>query len=188
MNKRFSMKIAVMTSLALLLSGGAWAGESAEVKIKRAKSAAPPAVSDEATVMDTDGTILVEGSNGWTCLPDTMAGDKAPMCNDAEWMEMFGAVGTQSDYTADRIGISYMLQGEPMGSGVSNSTPYHHDHANAEDYVETGPHMMIIVPKEMLKGITNDPSGGGPYVMWGDTPYAHIMIPVALDGKGVVTR
>ena len=110
------------------------------------------------------------------------------MCNDAEWMEMMGAVATQSDYTADRIGISYMLQGEPMGSGVSNSTPYHHDHANAEDYVETGPHMMIIVPKEMLKGITNDPSGGGPYVMWGDTPYAHIMIPVALDGKGVVTR
>ena len=184
----FGKRMALLSSLALLLSGSAMAGESAEEKIKRAKSAAPPAVSDDATVMDTDGTILAEGSNGWTCLPDTMAGDKAPMCNDAVWMEMMGAVGTQSDYTPDRIGISYMLQGEPMGSGVSNSTPYHHDHKNAEDYVETGPHMMIIVPKELLKGIPSDPSGGGPYVMWGETPYAHIMIPVALEGKGVVTR
>jgi hypothetical protein len=25
-------------------------------------------------------------------------------------------------------------------------------------------------------------------VMWGDTPFAHIMIPVALEGKGVVTK
>lgn len=188
MNTRSSIKTAAVYSLALLLSGSVTAGDTVEDKIKRAKSAAPPAVSAEATVMDTDGTILAEGSNGWTCLPDTMTGDKAPMCNDAEWMEMMGAVATQADYTADRIGISYMLQGEPMGSGVSNSTPYHHDHANAEDYVETGPHMMIIVPKQMLKGITSDPSGGGPYVMWGETPYAHIMIPVALEGKGVVTR
>lgn len=184
----WQMKIAVLSSMALLLSGSVMAGESAEEKIKRAKSAAPPAVSDEATVMDTDGTILLEGSNGWTCLPDTMTGDKAPMCNDAEWMEMMGALAKQADYSADRVGISYMLQGEPMGSGVSNSTPYHHDHKNAEDYVETGPHLMIIVPRELLKGITSDPSGGGPYVMWGETPYAHIMVPVALEGKGVVTR
>jgi hypothetical protein len=40
----------------------------------------------------------------------------------------------------------------------------------------------------MLEGIPTDPSGGGPYVMWGDTPYAHIMVPVALEGKGVVTK
>ena len=37
---------------------------------------------------------------------------------------------------------------------------------------------MIIVPKEMLKGISRDPNSGGPYVMWGDTPYAHIMVPI----------
>ncbi len=38
---------------------------------------------------------------------------------------------------------------------------------------------MNVVPKELLKGITDDPTPVGPYVMWGDTPYAHIMIPVA---------
>ncbi len=85
--------------------------------------------------MDSDGTILKEGTNGWTCLPDTMQGDKAPMCNDATWMEMMAAVGSQSDFVADKIGISYMLQGEPTGSGVSNSSPYHPNHKQAEDYV-----------------------------------------------------
>jgi hypothetical protein len=30
----------------------------------------------------------------------------------------------------------------------------------------------------MLKGIPSDPDQGGPFVMWGDTPYAHIMVPV----------
>lgn len=110
------------------------------------------------------------------------------MCNDATWMEMMAAVGSQSDFVADKIGISYMLQGEPTGSGVSNSSPYHPNHTQAEDYVETGPHLMIIVPKPLLEGIPTDPKEGGPYVMWGDTPYAHIMLPVALKGKTVVTK
>ncbi|RDV28199.1 hypothetical protein DXV75_04380 [Alteromonas aestuariivivens] len=162
--------------------------ETIEEKIERALSAAPPAVSDNATVMDSDGTVLKEGTNGWTCLPDTLPGDKAPMCNDAVWMEMLAAVGNQADFSTSKIGISYMLQGEPSGSGVSNSTPYHADHVSADDYVETGPHIMIVVPKSMLSGITTDPSEGGPYVMWGDTPYAHIMIPVSIDGKQVLTK
>ena len=175
-------------TISLLLSAGAIAGESAEEKIKRAKSAAPPAVSDDATVIDTDGTVLMQGSNGWTCIPDTKPGDHAPMCNDEVWMKLMGAMMGGPAYTPDRVGISYMMQGEPDGAGVSNSDPAHPDPQSADDYVETGPHLMIVVPKAMLKGITDDPSGGGPYVMWGDTPFAHIMIPVAMEGKGVVTK
>ena len=180
--------ILAASTLALLASATATAGESAEAKIARAMTAAPAAVSAEATIMDTDGTILREGSNGWTCLPDTNPGDHAPMCNDAVWMKLMGMMMGGPEYVPDRIGISYMLQGEPEGYGVSNSNPAHHDHRSADDYVETGPHLMIVVPKEMLKGITNDPNVGGPYVMWGDTPFAHIMVPVALEGKGVVTK
>jgi hypothetical protein len=33
----------------------------------------------------------------------------------------------------------------------------------------------------LLKAMTSDPSSGEPYVMWGDTPYAHIMVPVGTD-------
>jgi len=177
MSNSITNRIAAGVAVLCLLPATVWAGDSAETKIARAKSAAPAAISEQATIMDSDGTILVEGSNGWTCLPDTMPGDKAPMCNDALWMKMMQAVGSKSDFQADGIGISYMLGGD-IGAGVSNSTPYHPDHKNAEDYTETGPHMMIIVPKAMLEGMTDDPNSGGPFVMWGDTPYAHIMVPV----------
>ena len=180
--------LAAAAIASLFLSTSAFAGDSVEAKIKRAKSAAPAAVSDEATVMDTDGTILAEGSNGWTCLPDTMPGDHAPMCNDEVWMNLMGMMMGGPEYVPDRIGISYMMQGEPEGAGVSNSVPGHPDPQSMDDYVETGPHLMIVVPKEMLEGITDDPNVGGPYVMWGDTPFAHIMVPVALEGKGVVTK
>ncbi|KHT63790.1 hypothetical protein RJ45_10650 [Photobacterium gaetbulicola] len=146
-------------------------------KIGRAKSAAPASISDEATIV-VDGKVVVEGSNGWTCMPDTFPNDGMPMCNDAVWMEMLTAMVNKKDFTATKIGISYMLQGD-RGAGVSNSDPYHADPKNADDYVETGPHLMIIVPKAMLEGITDDPSSGGPYVMWKDTPYVHIMVPVA---------
>ena len=164
--------------LSALTASAAEAEESAATKIARAVSAAPPSISANATVMDNDGTVLREGSNGWTCLPNTFPGDHAPLCNDALWMEMMTAMGSQAPFETDSVGISYMLQGDE-GAGVSNSNPFHHDHANAEDYTETGPHLMIIVPKAMLEGVTDDPSQGGPYVMWGDTPYAHIMVPVA---------
>ncbi len=107
-----------------------------------------------------------------------MAGDQAAVCIDATWGEMMGAIGAKAPYAATGVGISYMLQGDPPGGGVSNSDPYHEDPPSADDYVETGPHLMIIVPKELLGGITDDPSSGGPYVMWGDTDYAHIMVPV----------
>jgi hypothetical protein len=168
----------VFLAMALPASGTALADGHLEARIAQARSAAPDAISAEATIMDSDGTVLVEGSNGWTCLPDTFAGDNAPMCNDEVWMELLAAFGQQADFTAKRIGISYMLQGEPPGSGVSNSDPYHPDRPNAHDYVETGPHLMIVVPRELLQGITDDPSGGGPYVMWKDTPYAHVMVPI----------
>lgn len=145
--------------------------------VAQARSAAPESLSMNATIV-VDGKVVAEGTNGWTCMPDTMPGDNIPMCNDATWMEMLKAVGGKADFTANGIGISYMLTGD-KGAGVSNSDPFHPDPKSAEDYVETGPHLMIIVPKELLKGITDDPNSGGPYVMWKDTPYAHIMVPVA---------
>ena len=89
-----------------------------------------------------------------------------------------GAIGAQAPFKATGLGLSYMLLGDPPGGGVSNSTPFAEDRHNAMDYVETGPHLMLIAPKEMLAGYTDDPSAGGPYVMWGDTDYAHLMIPI----------
>ncbi len=85
--------------------------------------------------------------------------------DDAVWGEMMAALGAKAPFSASNVGISYMLLGEPDGGGVSNSDPYHEDPQSADDYTETGPHLMIIVPKEALAGISDDPSSGGPYVM-----------------------
>lgn len=163
---------------ALIPAAMVFAEQHADEVIANAESAAPDFISKNATIVDRDGNVVREGSNGWTCMPNTMPNDDAPMCNDAVWMKLLQAVGSKSDFETDRVGLSYMLQGD-YGSGVSNSDPYHPDPKNADDYVETGPHLMIVVPKELLKGITDDPTEGGPYVMWKDTPYAHLMVPVA---------
>ena len=153
------------------------ADTSVEEQIALARSAAPATISDDATII-VDGDTVVEGSNGWVCMPNVMPGDGAPVCVDGVWQEMMAALGEKAPYETTQIGISYMLPGDPKGSGVSNSDPFHPNPTEAEDYVETGPHLMIIVPKAALQGITDDPSSGGPYVMWKDTDYAHLMVPV----------
>ncbi len=166
-------------TLALLAAGigTGVAGDEVDKLIAHARAAAPAAIGAGATVV-INGEVVAKGSNGWTCMPEVMPGDGAAVCVDAVWGELLAAVGAKAAFTSSGVGISYMLLGDPPGGGVSNSNPYHEDHVNADDYVETGPHLMIIVPKESLKGMTDDPSAGGPYVMWKDTDYAHIMIPV----------
>jgi hypothetical protein len=178
---KMNINIILKSGLALaLLAAGistVMAGDDKDKLIAHARSAAPAAVGADATIV-IGGEVAVEGSNGWTCMPNTMGDDGAAVCIDATWGEMMGAVGAKAAFAADSVGISYMLKGDPAGGGVSNSDPYHEDPQSADDYVETGPHLMIIVPKELLQGITDDPSSGGPWVMWGDTDYAHLMVPV----------
>lgn len=150
-------------------------GESAEDLIARAMSAAPMMVSGEATIVDDEGNVLREGSNGWVCAPNVFPNDGYPMCVDEVWQGWVEAFKAGEDFSTDRIGISYMLKGD---GGTSNSDPMHPNPQEAEDFIQEGPHLMIVVPREMLEGITDDPYSGDPYVMWKDTPYAHIMVPV----------
>ncbi len=166
-----------MAGCMALFSINLYAGEGVDAKIAHARSAAPEAIGANATVI-VDGQIVAEGNNGWTCMPEVMAGDGAAVCIDQTWGEMMAALGAKAPFAANSVGISYMIKGDPPGGGVSNSDPYHPDPTSAEDYVETGPHLMLIVPKALLEGITDDPATGGPYVMWGDTDYAHIMVPI----------
>jgi len=173
MSSRLPANLTTFCILFLGLSQAACAQDQ-QVLIDQARSAAPSMVSADATIMYR-GKVLVEGTNGWTCMPEALPDDMAAMCNDATWMEMMGAVGNKAPYTATKVGVSYMLQGD---GGVSNSDPYHPDPKSAKDFIKEGPHLMLILPKAMLSGITDDPHKGGPYVMWKDTPYAHIMIPI----------
>lgn len=145
--------------------------------IAQAKSAAPDLISADATVMYR-GEVLARGANGWTCLPETLPDDNAPMCNDAVWMQIMQAMGEGKDYTVEKVGFSYMLAGD---AGVSNSDPA--AGADAPDFIKEGAHLMIAVPRALLEGIPDDPWAGGPYIMWKDTPYAHIMVPLEDENR-----
>ena len=50
----------------------------------------------------------------------------------------------------------------------------------SNDWVKTGPHIMVVGSKEMLTGYPSGakPDTSAPYVMWAGTPYAHLMVPV----------
>jgi len=167
-----------ISSLSLIFTTGAAGGEAedTEAKIARALSAAPESISAKATVMDVDGAILRQGSNGWTCLPGVglIPGDKHPMCNDAVWMAWMKAASTKTPFTTDKIGISYMLQGDAL---VNNDDPAATDHTKGV-WIQEGPHLMLLMPRAMTENFPRNPFFGGPYVMWGDTPLVHIMVPV----------
>ncbi len=150
-----------------------------EAMIQEAMSAAPPKVAANATITDWGMNVLREGNNGWTCLPSPpmLTEGAAPMCMDGPWMKWADAWANKKDFETDRIGISYMLAGD---GGASNIDPYAEGPTDDNQWVQEGPHLMIIVPDPaMLEGISTDPYHGGPYVMWKGTPYAHIMVPVA---------
>lgn len=70
-----------------------------------------------------------------------------------------------------------MLAGD---EGSSNIDPCAESPTEDNEWVVEGPHVMILAPDPaLLEGIPTDPRNGGPYVMWKDTPYAHVMVPVA---------
>lgn len=148
-----------------------------DTKIERAESAAHADLSSQATILDTDGSVLRAGNSHWHCVPGipVMPGDTHPMCNDEVWTALLKAAAEGKPFKTDRIGISYMMQGDAY---VSNSNPGATDPNNGDVWVKEGPHLMIVVPHELLEGISDDPFNGGPYVMWKGTPYAHIMVPI----------
>jgi len=153
------------------------AEQTTEDKIERAMQAAPEGIAKNATIMEADGTILRKGTNGWTCLPSAGPGSTHPMCNDAVFMSVMGALGKKADFKTDRIGFSYMLAGD---DNVNNADPFDTKQDPGEVWVQEGPHLMIVVPDiKMIEGISDDPTNGGPYVMWKNTPYVHLMVPVA---------
>lgn len=147
--------------------------------IASAESAAPAVVTTHATIKAPDGTILREGSNDYTCYPqqDTIG----PMCNDQVWEELINAMLNKEDFHASKFGMSYMLAGEGTAIGVSNSDPYARGPEKSDDWVKEGPHLMIVIPdRAILENLSTD-SKDPVYVMWKDTPYAHIMVKIAAE-------
>ncbi|QDH71926.1 hypothetical protein FKV23_16265 [Lysobacter alkalisoli] len=177
--KRTSVQMIAFSCAALVLSSAALASDkdAAEARIARAMSAGPAQITAGAKIMEHDGTVLREGSNGWTCMPSMGPGMDFPMCNDPAWMEFMQAFAARKAPNPTRVGVSYMFAGD---APVNNDDPFDTTQDPGEPWVTEGPHVMVIVPnaETMLKDMTNDPNAGVPYVMFKNTPYAHIMIPI----------
>lgn len=149
--------------------------------IASAMMAAPAAVSEGATIVavGADGALRVvrEGGNGFTCMPDNPATPGPdPMCGDANAMEWVGAWIGHTEPPPGKVGFMYMLAG---GTDASNTDPWATAPAD-NNWIETGPHVMIVGAAAMMQGYPTDadPDTARPYVMWAGTPYAHLMVPI----------
>ncbi len=164
-----------------MVACSAQAGKGKAELIADAETAAPPVISKQAAVKTMDGTVLREGTNGWTCYPgSTVIG---PMCNRPQWDALLSAMMNKQPIDVEEFSISYMLAGEGEAIGVSNTDPYATEPTDDNDWIKEGPHLMILVPDPaLLEGLSTDPSDPV-YVMWKGTPYAHIMVRIAAEDE-----
>lgn len=158
------------------------AAHTKEWKLRNAMSAAPMAVSKEATIMDWPSapggtmTVLRKGKNQWTCMPDdpdTPAND--PMCMDSNAADWAKAWKEKRTPNIPGVGLAYMLQG---GGTPSNTDPYATKPDAGKDWLKEPPHLMIFGAKLDPKVYSTDPTTGKPWIMWPGTPYEHLMVPV----------
>ena len=118
-------------------------GETTEVKIAGALSAAPDDIAKAARVVDTDANgktiVLREGANGFTCMPGNLQTvGVPPMCEDAASMQRGADFKARKPKPTNSVpGITYMLAGATQRS---DSNPYD----KTSPPIAVGPHWMIM--------------------------------------------
>ncbi len=176
--------LALTLATLVLLPRAAFAQEEqasdAAAMIASALSAAPEAITATATITDLDGNVLRQGTSGFTCMPDDpkIPGD-GPICLDAGGGAFINAwLNQETPPVPEELAFIYALQG---GWPASNVDPYAEGPTEDNEWLGISPPLIaVLVPDaSMLEGISTDPNNGGPWIMWRDTPYAHLMIPAA---------
>jgi hypothetical protein len=169
-------------------------GAGVQAKIRDAMSAAPTDVARNATIMDwpeKPGMPMKElraGTNGWTCMPSTGGGGLGadPMCLDKSFSAWADAYMNKKDPQLKSIGTAYMLRGD---KGASNTDPFAKAPTADNQWVVTGPHIMVLLPNpSQLDVYPTDPHAGGPFVMWKGTKYAHLMVPINSMAKAAPAK
>jgi hypothetical protein len=151
--------------------------------IAKATSAGPPDIARNAAVMGmgADGKMkeLRAGTNGWMCMLD-LVGDS--MCLDKQWQAWGDAWMNKKDPPKPTtVGVAYMLKGD---KGASNTDPYATKPTADNQWVVSGPHIMLLpTDASQLDAYPTDWTKGGPWVMWKGTPYAHVMVPTTAMAK-----
>jgi hypothetical protein len=116
------------------------AGVTDQQLIVKLTDAAPPAVLKGATNlnMGADGQMKVTqaGTNGWTCMDP----GNAPICADEAGMKWRKAWQAKAP-PPQKLGFIYMLMGD---NGTSNMDPYATKETPDNNWIKTGPHVMIV--------------------------------------------
>ncbi|WP_300381285.1 hypothetical protein [Henriciella sp.] len=161
------MKSMVVPLCGFLLSQTATAepnNDTGQESVADILAAAPESVARQATVISRDGKVLRKGEGEWVCRIAGPSGND-PVCTDSEFRAYLDARTKGKLPTIERIGLAYMLQGMSW------------------DGMYIPPHGMLIVPDNAyFQGFPTVPSGGTPWVMMAETPYAHLVVPM---GEGL---
>ena len=73
------------------------------------------------------------------------------MCMDANAAKWAARGSATSRRPQGAVGVMYMLEG---GTDASNTDPYAKSRPAENDWVKTGPHVMIVGSKEILAGLS----------------------------------
>jgi hypothetical protein len=157
-------------------AAAAKAAPSDAALIKSAMTSAPLAISKDATIVamtaDMKLRTIRKGTNTYTCAPDP-----DPIYADQNAMAWLDAYMNKKDPPKNKVGFVYMLMGD---HGASNTDPYAEKASPTNQWVKTGPHVMIVGATGMTDTYPHDATADPtkPYVMWPGTPYEHVMLPI----------
>ncbi|MBI5667278.1 MAG: hypothetical protein HZC41_04655 [Chloroflexi bacterium] len=153
-----------------------------EAKIENAMSAAPPAIAQDATILDWPAeaggefVVLREGTNGWTCItdyPDSPGND--PECDDKVWFDFNMALLENKEPNVTEAGIAYMLAG-----GIIPLSVLSNGAEEGDDWIVMPPHIMLLYPEGTdLSQFSTDYTTGGPFVLFPGTPTQLVIVPLA---------
>jgi hypothetical protein len=143
---RFQHTLFAATAAVFAVSLASAAEMSDEEIIASAEKAAPASVGKDATIIAMDeqmkARVVREGTNGFTCMPDNpQSPGTDPMCLDKGGLEWAKAWMAHENPPEGVIGLGYMLMG---GSDASNTDPHAMGPAQGGNWVDTGPHVMLL--------------------------------------------
>ena len=156
---------------------------SDEEVVKLASSAAPPGIGDGATIVaiDYDGMqrVVRDGTNGWTCFPGHRFDNRDPLCADKNGREWLAAWMGGERPPPGKLGVIYMLHGT---EGLSSTDPGAMTETPTNNWIKIGPHLMLVgTGADALAGYPEErpPDPSKPFVMWPNTRFQHVVLPVA---------
>jgi hypothetical protein len=150
-------------------------------QIKLARSAAPPAISDDASIIivNWDGKYkkVWTGSNGFTCYSDLDKIDvPVPSCMDEAALQWWNDFTSGKPGPTNKIpGFAYMAQGALRWE--KNNIIYMDWHEPGTQRIKEPPHWLIFWPFDAKASkFPTYPGTFGSYIMYDGTPWSHLMI------------